>query len=87
MDTEIKPITAAAFKQQRVESPVNQDKIRRFNAIMENAKTNPVDGNTLAYLHFDEFGYHHEDVSFVEEAGFHLSRNGACLWWEVSLPE
>ena len=87
MDTEIKPITAAAFKQQRAESPVNQDKIRRFNDIMENAKTNPVDGNTLAYLRFDDFGYDREDVAFVEEAGFNLYRNRACLWWEVVLPQ
>lgn len=87
MDTELKPITAADFKQQRAVSPVNQEKIRRFNDIMEKAKTDPVDSVVLAYLRFDVFGYDYEDVAFVEEAGFSLARNRACLWWEVSLPQ
>lgn len=36
------------------------------------------------HLDFREFGYDWTDVQWVIDLGFRISRNSACLWWEVS---
>lgn len=85
MDSDIKPLTAAEFKAQRQQTAVSVEKTKKFNEIMRRAMTEPVSSEVLAYLLFADFGFEYTDVAFVEEAGFNLSRNRACLWWEVSL--
>ena len=87
MDSDIKPLTAAEFKAQRQQTVVSVEKTKRFNEIMQRAMTEPVSSEVLAYLRFEDFGYDYTDIAFVEDAGFKISRNRACLWWEVSLAD
>jgi hypothetical protein len=39
------------------------------------------------HLNFAEFGYSWNDVQWIQDLGFTLNRNGACLWWEVTWNE
>lgn len=59
---------------------MDEDKIRKFNDKVLEANS---EGDRKIYLYFDEWGFDWEDVQFVQDAGYELSRNRACLWWEV----
>lgn len=72
-------IPADQLKRSRIE--VSSSKAERFNKIVTDLNQC---GNTMAYLHFTDWGYNKEDVQWMEDAGYHVYRNGACLFWEVS---
>lgn len=55
-------------------------KVRLFNDKVITANN---DGDRKIYLYFGEWGFDWEDVQFVQDAGYELSRNSSCLWWEV----
>jgi hypothetical protein len=75
-------IQADELKRIRAEAKaVTPSKAERFNKLVKQANDC---GNTMTYLHFESWGYNKEDVQWIEDAGYHVYRNEACLWYEVS---
>jgi len=61
----------------------DEDKVIAFNNQLNNhLKNYPYERSMNLY--FDRWGYHWEDIKFIEEAGYMVYRNSACLWWEIS---
>ena len=69
-------------QERKVDNKPDGDKLSRIDAKMQAAVKH---GESYVYLYFDQFGYEWEDVNFLSELyGYKVSRNGPCLWWEVS---
>lgn len=35
-------------------------------------------------IDFDKVGHEGRDIAWIRDAGFKVTRNGCCLWWEIS---
>lgn len=56
-------------------------KVEEFNSIVWRTIGN---GECEVYIDFSQFGCEQEDIQFILDAGYTVTRNSACLWWEVS---
>lgn len=60
-----------------------EEHIRSFNTcIQEQIKDDPA--TRKIHLYFDQWGYDWTDVQFIVDAGYSVTRNRVCLWWEVT---
>lgn len=58
------------------------NKIQKFNEKLTRHLENYPD-ETKLLLYFDEWGYEWSDIQFIEDAGYEITRNRHCQWWEV----
>lgn len=61
--------------------------LRRVEAFNDRVAAAARNRETEVHLDFTQFGYDWEDIKFIQDAGYHISRNSACLWWDVSLKD
>ena len=59
------------------------DHIENFNNIIKSQITdNPME--RILHLDFTHWGYDWKAIEFIANAGYGVTRNSACLWWEVT---
>lgn len=80
----MKVMTASETRELRVKDPKHQARVDNFNARVDYAVRQGLSSCCLA---FNEFGFEYEDVAWIRQAGYAVTRNGPCLWWEVSWEE
>lgn len=77
MEEILTPEDAKALYQEK-----NKEKIAEFNRLV---KSSIDSGNYDLHLSFDQWGYNSEDIKFIRDAGWLISRNSACLCWEINI--
>ena len=75
------PITAAQARESEHQHPKRVELTRIFNHLVSTAIGRE---ERSVNLPFDQFGYHHDDIEWIQKLGYQLDRNSACLWWTVT---